>query len=312
MSLAAKFPLKSTTFRNPSAEHQEVRITFPDGSTSHQKMVKENVIPEKNRFLINDYIRREEDIISSQSSSESFVLQPSEDIRSSSGSNSDAEGGWNLSKNVDVSERTAAFQQYQFHIRGNSNPNMKPLIGHQRLEKAPYRQADVSSTDSCSFLSGVQPYQTSVLPTINSWPNMSLGMESSEADVLASLLKTSTSTFASQDSDITNGTGVECVHDYVGHSAESGFTVSKDGRPKFQPLSVNHGVQNSCHGLQADSLDESHKRNGQYFIKQRGFPIDPKRPSESFGKQQSGNAWKSNEIICSIFGVPLYVQMIDT
>ncbi|KAL8538774.1 hypothetical protein ACS0TY_000692 [Phlomoides rotata] len=329
MSLAAKFPLKSTTVcrgngGSPSVEHHEIRITFPDGSTSHQKMVKEpvnghdsvvsremseyrakNVTPEKSTFLINDYIRRtEEDIISSQSSSESIVLQASEDIRSSSGSNSDAEGG-NLG-HVSVSEqaeRIAAFQQYQFHSGGNSNPNMKPLIGHQRLEKTPYGQnpgqADISNTNSCSFISGVQHYQ-------NSWPNLSLGMHSSEADVLASLLNTSTSTFASKDSDITNGTGVECMHEYVGQSAESGFTVSQDGRTKFQPLSASHGVQNNCHGLQTDSLDECHKRNGQYFIKQtRGkqqafhqqstFSTDPKRPAESFSKQQSDNS-KHSEV----------------
>ncbi|KAK4385627.1 Transcriptional activator DEMETER [Sesamum angolense] len=128
MSLAAKFPIKSKTMRqpccengeSPSVECHEVRITYPDGTTYDHRILRqpsynqssvtsaesseyrgENVMTEKRTSIISDHTRRtEEEIVSSQSSSESFIFQASEDIRSSSGSNSEAEDGWNFSKNL--------------------------------------------------------------------------------------------------------------------------------------------------------------------------------------------------------------------
>lgn len=173
MSLAAKFPLKSTSARQTSCgdggtpvEHHDVRITFPDETTCDQKIIKEpvynhssvtsiessecrveNVKTGTRTFPINDQTKRtEEDIISSQSSSESFVFQASEDIRSSSGSNSEAEEGWNFNKTlgyvnaVEHAERIAALQQDQFRIMGSLFPNKRPLIDHQPKENAMYRQ----------------------------------------------------------------------------------------------------------------------------------------------------------------------------
>ncbi|KAL6586276.1 hypothetical protein OROMI_001264 [Orobanche minor] len=317
MSLAAKFPLKkSTTVCQPcgqnggsiSVEHPEVHVTFPDGTSyvhgiprepacnhssvtytdddSSEYMAK-NVMTEKRRLLVKEHTRKiEEDIISSQSSSESFFFQAYEDIRSSSGSNSEAEDGWNLSRNLgypsEQAERIAASQQYHKGL----------LFDHQQLE----------NTYSYPFISKVPYNQPSVLPSTNNyWPDSSLGLEKWEADVLAFSGKESISTLASTQLDIINGTGVEHGHDYKGQRSENTYTGIQNGIPKFQVSPVNHAIPNKHLDLNTDFLGKSENRNGQHFIRYaRGmqesfqestFLMDRTRPAEAFSKQPS-DSWK--------------------
>lgn len=325
MSLAAKFPLKSSTARepchegggSPSVGKHEVHITYPDGTTSRQKMVKDpvhghspvtstetfkhradNVKPIKETFLINDHTRRtEEDIISSKSSLESFVLRASEDARSRSVSKSEAERRWSVSKNSghksvsEQTERIAALRQYQFQLR-------------QQLEKPEDMSnpwwAGISNANSYPFLSRVQHQQSSVLPSTNSWPNTLMPMQNWEEDVLSFFGTESISSLASR---IPQGTGAQCMEDCRGDSADGAYMVSQDGRPKIQTLSLNHAVSNKGFELHTDSLDESHYRNGQHLIKHKNekqvaadlnvsILINPRKPVEAFSKQPSGNTRK--------------------
>lgn len=320
MSLAAKFPSKLTTARepycgnggNPTVGNHEVRITYPDGTTFHQKMVMEpvnghssvtstksarhetdSVMPKKETSLMNDHTRRTaEDIISSQSSSESFVLHASEDVRSSSGSNSEADYGWNISKNVgqvsasQQTERITALQKNKYQNKESSFSNMTHLIDHQQFATPAYGQSPGWVGNS-----KVQHHQSSVHPFTNSWTNMSLGMQNWEEDGLASI-----STLTSKDS---KGIGAQCMDDYRGQSAESAFLVSEDGRSKFQTSSINHAVLKGGLELKNDSLDESYNRNSQHFIKHMSEQYsafhredtllrDPRRSSDAFSKQPSG------------------------
>lgn len=310
MSLAAKFPSKSTTAReqycgnggSPTVGNHEVRITYPDGTTFHQKMVMEpvnghssetstkrarhgtdNVMPEEKTSLMNDHtIRTAEDIISSQSSSESFVLHASEDVRSSSGSNSEAECGWNISKNVgqvsaaQQTERIDALQQNKFQNRESPYENKTHLIDHQQFETPAYEK-----TPGWAPNSKVQHHQSSVLPFTDSWPNMSLGMQNWEEDGLASI-----STLTSKDS---KGTGAQCMDDYRGQSAESAFLVSEDGRSKSQTSSINHAVLNGGLELQNSQHFIKHmsEKHGA-FSREDTLLRDPRRPSDAFSKQPSG------------------------
>ncbi|KAG6404567.1 hypothetical protein SASPL_136817 [Salvia splendens] len=105
MSLAAKFPGKSTNTRDTSCQNAEkpsaeyvVRVTHPDGTTCHQRMTREPVYDHKSSEHGSEEVPSgkearitEECIASSQTSSGSVSFQASEDIRSSSGSNSEAE-----------------------------------------------------------------------------------------------------------------------------------------------------------------------------------------------------------------------------
>ncbi|GFP97813.1 transcriptional activator demeter [Phtheirospermum japonicum] len=179
MSLAAKFPLKPTTVCQPS-EHHEVRITYPDGTSYDHKILRE---PSSNRSSVtstesslSEYRaakhvisekRTEEDIISSQSSSESTVFQ---NFRSSSGSNSEADDGWNLSKNLGYLSELS------------SHPYKELLFGQS--------QGPAASSNAYSSYPFISNYE----------PNLSLGLEKWELDVLASSEKESSiSTLASTD-----------------------------------------------------------------------------------------------------------------
>ncbi|KAK4431093.1 Transcriptional activator DEMETER [Sesamum alatum] len=340
MSLAAKFPLKSKTVRqpccdngeSPSVECHEVRITYPDGTTYDHRITRqpsynqssvtsiesseyrgENVMTEKRTSLISDHTRRtEEDIISSQSSSESFIFQASEDIRSSSGSNSEAEDGWNFSKNLgylsvsEHTERMAALQQSQFQFMGSLYPNKRPLIGHQQLENPAYRQnpgpASSSNAHSYPFISKVPHHQSSVpSSSTNSW----LSLEKWEADVLAFSGKESISSLVSTDFDISNGVGVECRNNNIGQSPSFTFTAIQNGRAKIQPSAMNHAIPSKNLELQTGFIDGSQNGNGQRFInhkqgKQEDFHQDsafqknPTGPAEA-SKQPSDN-WKNDDV----------------
>nr|AVP26969.1 DEMETER-like DNA glycosylase [Salvia miltiorrhiza] len=326
MCLAAKFPLKSTTAREPYCENggspavgkHEVRITYPDGTTYHQKMAMEpvsghsqvtstetstyrtdSVMPEKRTSLVNDhYTRRtEEDIISSQSSSESFVFQATEDVRSSSASNSDAECGCNISKNVghqsvsQQAERIAALQQNKFHLQDSVYIDKIRVIDNQQFEKPANTQSR-----GWAGISKAQQHKSSHLPFPNSWTNMLMG--NWEAEDLAFLGRESISTLTSKDS---KGTEPRCMDDYRGQSAESAFMVSEDGRSGFQTSLANHTVLKKGLELQNDSLDESSNRNFQHSMKHMSekqgalhaegtLLTDPRRPAEAFSKQPSDNS----------------------
>ncbi|KAG8380597.1 hypothetical protein BUALT_Bualt06G0032000 [Buddleja alternifolia] len=317
MCLAAKFPLKSRTV-GPPVEHHEVRITFPDGTTSYdQKMTRESVYNHSSEitieapkheegndmkgmrtFLRNDRIRKaEEDVISSQSSSESLIFQASEDIKSSSGSNSEIEDGLNFRKNQSYpsvskqAERIAALQQFQLHqLMRSPFPNKKPLNGHQQLESPVYKQnpgpASSSNAYSYPLFSSMPHHQRSVPPSTNSGPNMSMGLEEWEARVLSFSGKESISSLASTVDLITSRVSVEHSHDNIGHSAATSFTE----RPKFQPTTVNPAIPNKHIERRQGGIQET-------FQQESAFLTAPTRPTEAFSKQPSGNVQKFPNII---------------
>ncbi|XP_042031738.1 transcriptional activator DEMETER-like isoform X1 [Salvia splendens] len=323
MNLAAKFPLKSETAREPYCEcsgspavgKHEVRITYPDGTTYHQKMAMEPVSdhsqvtstetsthrtnsPEKKTSPVsNHYTRRaEEDIISSQSSSESVVFQTTEDVRSSSASNSDSECGWNISKKVghqsvsQQDEGIAALQQSKSYLRDSLYISKTNVIDHQEFEKPEHTQSP-GRVD----ISEAQHQQSSLHPLPNSWTNMLMGIGNWEAEDLTFLGSENVSNLTSKDS---KGTDAQCMDDYVGQSAEGPFMVSEDGRSKYQPSSVNHADLRKSLELRNDFPDESCNRNPQHSVKhsseeQGAFHSkgtvqkDSGRPVEALSKQPS-------------------------
>lgn len=283
MSLAARFPLKSTAAEiggSPTkVTDHEVRITYPDGTTFHQRMAMEplsgqsqvtstetsthrtdNAMPEKTTFLVNDhYTRRtEEDIISSQSSSESLVFQASEDVRSSSGSNSDAECGWNISKNLGhhSASQQASLQQNKSQLEEILYINKTHSIDHLQSGKPEYRHIP-----ECAGISKGLHHQSNDVQFPSSWTNMLMGVENWEAEDLSRLGRGSISTLTSK------GTDAPHQDDYRGQSAESAFMVSNDGRSKFQTPSIEHAVLEKGLELRNDSQDESFNRNYQLPIK---------------------------------------------
>lgn len=339
MSLAAKFPMKSTTIRetcchnrgNPSKH--EVLVRHPDGTTScHHQTTREQVyhhssvkpsqlseygpenITSGKTFLINNHTRRtEEGMISSQSSSESVSFQTSEDIRSSSGSNSEAEDqvtGSSFTKNhgplnlFEQVERIAAFQQYQLQEIGSSFPDNRPSHDHQQSENLVYREnpelASGRNVYSYPFTTNMLHHQKPVPSSKYSWQKMLMDVEQRETDVLAFLGKECTSSLTSTQFDTTNGTGIEHAHDKAGQSAESSLTDQQTGSSKFQPSTVDHEVLNKHLEQQMNLPTESESTNGQHFINYRRgmqgtfqqesiFLTDPVKSAEAFRQKPSGN-----------------------
>ncbi|KAI3470567.1 hypothetical protein Pfo_027230 [Paulownia fortunei] len=339
MSLAAKFPIKSTTISesccqntgNPSIEH-EVLVRYPDGTTSYDhRAIKEPVYDHSSMkpselseygqenvnlgrtILINNHTRRtEEGMVSSQSSSESIIFQASEDIRSRSGSNSEAEDqitGSNFRENCDPlnlfkqAARIAAFQQYQLQEMGRSVPDKRTSIGQQQSENLVYKQNPKVTRGrnvySDPFTNNVLHYQRHVPPSTSPWQKMPMGLEKWEADCLAFLGKESTSSLASTIFEITNGTGIEHARDKAGQSAESSLTAQQTGTPKFLPSTVNHEILNKHLEQQTDLPARSQSTTDQHFINYRQggmqetfqqestFLTDPIKYAEAFSKKPS-------------------------
>ncbi|XP_051130778.1 transcriptional activator DEMETER-like [Andrographis paniculata] len=340
MSIAAKFPIKSTTFgqafcgNEASSSVAQVQITFPDGTTYHDKITKEvsynydlttylqssecrgkNVLSENGTCLMNDQSKRsEDDIISSQSSSESFILQASEDIRSSSGSNSEAEDGLNFGRNLgylsvpEQPEGIAALQQHQSQVMAGSFPAMSPMIGHQNLENSSYMQnigtASSSNEDYYPFIPRAPSHGSSVRQSSNKyWTNMLMGEECLGDDFIPLSEKESSSAWAS-NFHVSNGKGIEPVQ-----GQHAGLMAAQNGSSQFQLPPTNHASQNNFHEMPTDfSTDGSQSRNCQQFSNSKKgkqveaqqdstFRMKPVGPAQASNKEPSDNS-KGTGITC--------------
>ncbi|XP_073126216.1 transcriptional activator DEMETER [Henckelia pumila] len=347
MHLAAKFPIKPTAIRESCCqngqssliERQKVRITYPDGTSYDHRMLREPVYDPSSvtssessecgaeifttrTYILNDQIRKiEEDMISSQSSSESVIFQASEDIRSSSGSNSEAEDqiiGGNFSRNhgpssfYEQAERIAAFKQCQLQVNGSSFPSTRPMPGCQQLENPMHGQFPqlTSGENVCThpFASNVPRYQRSVTLPTSSWPNMSKGLEKFEGDILAISGKGSISSMASTDANLTNGTGVENRYDVSGQNVVKNFIAQQIGKPKLQPSTADNGILNeqfeqqtylsTCFQSRKDQHVVNYRKDGtqEAFQQEHTFLTDLTRPAEVSSKPPIDNQKHSENI----------------
>lgn len=156
ISLAAKFPQQSVI------KETEVQVIYPDGTiTYHNSILKQpghnhssvapgeasdlimkNLMRAREIHISNEKNRRmEEEVISLQNSSESFILQANEEIKSSSGSNSEAEGQLNGSSPKNGQNRpefslqtevTASFPKFQHYAMCSTLLNKKTMPGSQQ------------------------------------------------------------------------------------------------------------------------------------------------------------------------------------
>ncbi|XP_019262157.1 PREDICTED: transcriptional activator DEMETER-like isoform X2 [Nicotiana attenuata] len=172
MCLAAKFPLQPTSTKNTLSqngcntvvEEPEVEIIDPDGTityhqarlqvpTRHQGSITcsessehrmEDRIQTTGAYLVSEHEKRtDEEVILSQNSPDSLILQANEELRSSSGSNSECEDqpSWpNLNKNGTRANRSppakwpAAFQEYQSHFMRNTQSENMPIFRNHKSE----------------------------------------------------------------------------------------------------------------------------------------------------------------------------------
>lgn len=198
MCLAAKFPLPTSTKNTLSqdgcnivVEEPEVEIIDPDGTTIYHKARlqhrMENHTHTSRAYLVSEHDKRaDEEVISLQNSPDSLILQANEELRSSSGSDSECEdqqSSPNLNKDSTQANHspstkwTAAFQEYQSHFMRNRLSEKLPVSGNQKTETV----ADIrhnENLDAETYLHGypinphVQVQQISVRTASNSWLNM--------------------------------------------------------------------------------------------------------------------------------------------
>lgn len=314
MSLAAKFPIKTTNTRdtscqkagNLSAEYV-VHVSHPDGTTCHQRMTREPVYDHdtlKSSELskhssekvpsgtVNKHTRRtEESIVSSQSSSGSMSFQASEDIRSSSGSNSEVDDqvtGSNLTE--------TRGPLYLFEEAGGITgfPEKIPSNDHQEYENLANTDYPgvASSTNACTYpLTTNAQHHQKAAPTSNStWQDMLMGTGNGETDVFAFLEKECTSSLTSTLCDTSSRTVVEELHTKAGQSMESRHMDHQ------APILTEHLEKKMNLPI------ESEHRNNQYFVNHKLggmqeifqqesiFPTDPVKSAEALGQNATGNA----------------------
>ncbi|GER39266.1 hypothetical protein STAS_15876 [Striga asiatica] len=264
MSLAAKFPLKSTTVccKSPLIEHHEVRITHPPHETCYEdKILRE---PEKKAMthLVDHHTKD-----FAQTYSEPIGFQSYE-----------TEDGLNLTKKCNY--RNAPQQLHQY--LGSLNAD-EPLFCHQQLQNATHKQNE-----------GLADYPYPLLPSAKYCPNLSLDLEKWEEDVLAFLgTESISSSLASTYFEITTGTvGVNHPHyDYIGQSSESSFTSRQDDAHKFQqsPVNINNATPNKHPPLKSVFSDDQHVE----IHKEIAFLSDSMRPAA-----ESLSTWTSGIDIC--------------
>ncbi|MCD7461263.1 hypothetical protein HAX54_045758 [Datura stramonium] len=215
MCLAAKFPLQPTSTKNTLSqdgcnivvEEPEVEIIDPDGTTIYHKARvqlptwhqgsmtstvwsehrMENHIQTTRAYLASEHDKiTDEEVISLQNSPESLILQANEELRSSSGSNSECEdqpSSPNLNETSTLANHspptkwTAAFQEYQSHFMRNMHSEKMPVFGNQKSETVA-NNGHNQTLDAETYLHGypnnrhVQVQEISVRTTSNSWLTM--------------------------------------------------------------------------------------------------------------------------------------------
>ncbi|CAA3007926.1 transcriptional activator DEMETER-like [Olea europaea subsp. europaea] len=333
MCLAAKFPLKSTIIRqscyqnevSPSVEEHEVQVTCPDGtitydhSTIRQPVYNHNsvtssescqyragnVVTGTRNFAMDKQNRRaEDDVISSQSSSESLVFQANEDIRSSSGSNSEAEDQisvCHLGKNCgplnlfEQAERMAALQEYQRRVMGSSSANKNLPQSENPVYNLQNQGLDGGSKAYASPITSNLPHhQRPIPPSTNSWLGMRTGLEEWESNFLASPGKESISSLASTDFENTKTT-----------DAERSFINQQTERPD-PATRVDHTIQNKCLEPQTNIQSGYQSREGQHSTncnrgshkttqQESNFLSDCTMPAEAFNEKPNGQVNSSTK-----------------
>ncbi|XP_019191647.1 PREDICTED: transcriptional activator DEMETER-like isoform X2 [Ipomoea nil] len=156
ISLVAKFPQQSVI------KETEVQVIDPDGTISYHKsilkqpghnhssaasgeasdLIMKNLTRAREIHIPNEKNRRmEEEVISLQNSSVSFILQANEEIKSSTGSNSEAEdrlsgsspkNGQNQPEFSLQTEVTASFQEFQHYAMYSALLNKKTMPRNQQ------------------------------------------------------------------------------------------------------------------------------------------------------------------------------------
>ncbi|XP_057789395.1 protein ROS1A-like [Salvia miltiorrhiza] len=344
MSLAAKFPIKPTNIRdtscqkagNPSAEYV-VRVSHPDGTTCHQRMTTEPVYDHNTlkSSKLSEYSsekvpsgtvdkhtgRTEEWVVSSQSSSGSMNYKASEDIRSSSESNSEVDDQVTGSNSREIhaplnlfeeAGGITEFQKNQFQELGFSFLDTMLSNDHQEYENLANRDYPgvTSSTNAYTYplTTNAQHNQGPDPTSEHTWQGMLMGAGNRDTDVFASLEKECTSSLTSTHCDTTSGTVTEELHNKAGRRMESRPMEQQTPSYKLQASTVDHEVLTKHLEKKMNLPIESESRDNRHFMnyklggmqetfqQESIFPTDTVKSAEALGQNPTDNQKLSENV----------------
>ncbi|KAL3520825.1 hypothetical protein ACH5RR_018974 [Cinchona calisaya] len=352
MSLAAKFPLPLTTSNTNCCqnatimwtEEPEVQIIDPDGTiTYHGRMFRQPVNQQNSMRLSESSERRpdnfssqtashlandnisgtEEEVVSSQNSSNSF-LQATEDVRSSSESEvEDRIFMCNSSKNcssatVSKTESASMFKQYQCHGMISPLLDKSSMPEYQQQEDPMFIRQNPSSNNSGNahaypVISDVSWQQGSLSPSSSSWLNKTSNIgvqapylfgssghhnmsyflhgsvEITKNGVVAHLPKNIAAMEGSISSSTTQETGMP-----IKHAITMGQPVYRNQHPKDNLQSGSH------FGSSEQSIRSNQVERSNSFELEGRSVLEPKRRNEADAKRQTGHLYSSSEQFSSI------------
>lgn len=345
MSLAARFPVKSKNIKETHCqngvsawiEEPEIQVIDPDGTiTYHQNILKqpgcsqsshtsseasEHVIENLMKgkvHLANEHPRRtEEEVISSQNSSDSFILQANEEIRSSSGSNSEAED--HLSEHSpknnqshlifpQPTELMAPFQEHQNNRMGSPLfETMSSMLEYQQSANPVYNRQNVTvdrrTTFDYQIQSNIQCQQNSATTSNDFWMPMKQYIGSQET-TFDSVRKTTS--LHSAANNVNTAKIADHSSKSMGHMAGHirGSIAQETASPINQPPGLHQNAfLNKMSGHQVNLQPDSHSGNIKLSTSRDQLETSKisqletiitagSNPTEANAKRQSGNAKK--------------------
>ncbi|XP_028094050.1 transcriptional activator DEMETER-like isoform X2 [Camellia sinensis] len=276
MSLAARFPLWSTTSDQPCyhtetsilVEEPAVQILGPDGAVKcHEKIVRQPVFNQAPVTYHESPKHRTEDPTSgtartsqatehhriangkagsSQNSSDSFVIHANGEIQSCSGSNSEASTHGGKSNKIHGppsllhTRRTASFQIFHNPVTGSLCFDDMSTNWHKQSEDIDYNK-QIPRLQTHPINSDFSHMQGRIVPPSHFQLHMTPDLAGKEADCFGMLREESISSLPSTDSGIAKGKGVDYMNRKIGHTADimSKNIVQQNGVPMIPAPTIN-------------------------------------------------------------------------
>lgn len=326
MSLAAQFPInlavtkETCTSMSALIEEPELQIIDPDGtitfprgairqalykqdstiSSNHSEQLTENLLTHIGVHLSEDNNVATEDVISSQNSSDSIILQASEDVRNSS--DSEVEGHTIFPKSNQIQnkklESADRFPQNSFLLR-SPMPAYQPLDNSVCLDQNP-RLSITKHVGPSPINLNVLSSEKSFSPSTTLMLNFISDTRGTEPCLSIPLGKSSISSFPPSEADLTESQDVFSVRKSAGPMQANllSSTTKETGTTNNHRFRID-GLSNANHDV--NLLPESPFVNYQPSTKNhrdqslKSFPWEnstakeTQRPDETQFKRQSGN-----------------------
>ncbi|RAL45581.1 hypothetical protein DM860_009445 [Cuscuta australis] len=335
MSLAARFPVKQSCMEEAHGqnnitawvEEPDIQVMDPDGSIIYRSIQTQSrcnqsslISSDKSESAIENIVtgevhlaneqtkRTDEELISSQNSSESYTFQVNEEVRSSSGSNSEAEdqtseqGQMNFHSDQTIPQNiefTVPFPKFQHQRMGVPLFETSPTLGYQQSEHIVYNTQNVTAAKSssafdCEIQSNLQCVQNSAAAMGDFWSTVKPLLESEEVCFDGTWEETAINHSSAISREKTTDYSSKRLGQMAGKISSS--IAPKKAAPMNQPPGMQHNaflLKSECHAnLQHHSCSQyinqptSHEDTSNVIQTESTITADS-HPAETNAKRQS-------------------------